>query len=147
MRYRWSALVVLALVFMPRVGSAQSQSAAPKQTEIRQRQNYPNPFNPETWGTFGVEGTQCADRGGQHRVSVRIYNILMQVVAVPQLQGGTGGVAGGQPFEKLLLPCGQYTWYWNGFYATGKEAPSGVYIVIVDVDGRKSAPLKITVKK
>lgn len=148
MRYRWSALtLVLALVLMPRVGRAQSQAAAPK-TEVRQRQNYPNPFNPETWGTFSIDGAACGAGGGSHRVSVRIYNILMQVVAVPQLQGGSGGVAGGQPFEKILLPCGQYTWYWNGFYGpTGKEAPSGVYIVLVDVDGRKSAPVKMTIKK
>jgi hypothetical protein len=70
---------------------------------------------------------------------VTIYNLLMQRVAIPVLQGGAGSVAGGQPLDHVLLPCGQYTWYWNGNYqGTSKEAASGVYLVIIDVDGQKA---------
>ena len=147
MRYRWSALaLVLTLVLMPRVGHSQSaQQTAPRKTL---GQNYPNPFNPETWGKFEIFGDPaCPEGGKQHRVTLKIYNILGQEVAVPVLQGGTGSVAGGQPLEKVLLPCGQYVWYWNGNYRlTGKEAASGVYILLKDVDGHKES-IKMTVHK
>jgi hypothetical protein len=149
MRYRWSALaLVLALVLMPRVGVAQSSGTTQKAPAVKLKQNYPNPFNPETWGAFEITGNPaCPDGGKQHRVTLKIYNILMQEVAVPVLQGGSGSVAGGQPLEKVSLSCGQYTWYWNGNYRlTGREAASGVYILVVDVDGHKQS-LKMTVHK
>jgi hypothetical protein len=149
MRYRWSALaLVLTLVLMPRVGSAQSSGTTQKAPGRTLKQNYPNPFNPETRGPFEILGEPACPEGGKlHRVTLKIYNILMQEVAVPVLQGGTGSVAGGQPLDRVSLPCGQYTWYWNGNYRrTGQEAASGVYILVVDVDGHKES-LKMSVKK
>ena len=138
MRFRASALAALVLILglMPRVGFAQGTAQKPV---IGTKQNYPNPFNPETWAEFSIDLATCAPGGPLHRVSVTIYNLLMQRVAIPQLQGGAGSVAGGQPLENVLLPCGQYTWYWNGRYqGTSKEAASGVYLVIIDVDGQKA---------
>ncbi|MFI5311229.1 MAG: T9SS type A sorting domain-containing protein [Gemmatimonadales bacterium] len=138
MRFRWLALpvVVLALGLMPREGKAQGTA---RKHVIEVQQNYPNPFNPETHQVFGFDLASCAPGGPLSRVSVTIYNLLMQRVAVPVLQGGAGSVAGGQPLQNVSLPCGQYTWYWNGNYqGTSKEAASGVYIVIVDVDGQKT---------
>jgi hypothetical protein len=149
MRYRWLALaVVLTLVLMPRVGFAQSAGPPQREKAVTLHQNYPNPFNPETWGTFEVKGLPtCPDGGKQHRVTLKIYNILMQLVKVPVLQGGTGSVAGGQALEKVSLPCGQYTWYWDGFYRdTRVEASSGVYILVADVDGTKEI-MRMTVHK
>ena len=150
MRYRWSALaVVLTLVFMPRVGIAQSGSTAQKAPVAVLKQNYPNPFNPHTEGNFLIgDFPSCTDGGKLHRVSLKIYNILGQLVKVPQLQGGTGTVAGGQALENVLLPCGQYSWYWDGHYrSTEQEVASGVYILIVDVDGTKGPVLRMTVHK
>ena len=135
MRYRWSALagIVLALVLMPRDGLA--QKSAPKAV-VTVKQNYPNPFNPETRGVFEIG---CPDLSVQYRVSVKVYNLLMQPVATPVLQGGKGSVAGGSPLTNVLLPCGQYTWYWNGNYLnTSKEAASGLYLLVVDVNGVKT---------
>jgi hypothetical protein len=142
MRFRWSALViVLALGLMPRDGKA--QRSAPKPV-VTAKQNYPNPFNPKTWGDFEIG---CPDLGAQFRVSVKIYNLLMQPVATPVLQGGKGSVAGGSPLTNVLLPCGQYTWYWDGNYQnSSKEAASGVYILIVDVNGQK-VTRKMTIAK
>jgi hypothetical protein len=148
MRYRWLALtIVLTLVLMPRVGSAQSGTTPQKAPNITAGQNYPNPFNPETWGDFGIPGAPtCPDGGKLHRVTLKIYNILMQQVAVPVLQGGTGSVAGGQALNAVQLPCGQYKWYWNGNNPRGQEAASGVYILVVDVDGKKVI-IRMTVHK
>jgi hypothetical protein len=101
-------------------------------------QNYPNPFNPETTIPFSVGGgPTCTDHGRQYRVSLRIYNLLTQLVAVPVLQGGSGGVAGGQPLENVLLTCGQYTAYWDGKYRnTGRDVASGIYLYRLEVNGR-----------
>jgi hypothetical protein len=148
MKHRWAALVlVLALgVFMPRVMAAQTGSGQIPSKLSRPGmtlgQNYPNPFNPETWIPFTVgmdagDPPTCADLGRQHKVTLRVYNVLAQVVAIPVLQGGSSGVAGGQPIENLMLTCSQYKAYWDGkVLNTGREAASGVYIVKLEVDGK-----------
>jgi len=138
MRYRWAALaVVLTLALTPQLGMAQGTTqGTAKRPVVTMGQNYPNPFNPETWAKFEIPCSE--DPGQQHKVSVTIYNLLTQFVAVPVLQGGTGNVAGGQPLQNVLLPCGQFTWYWNGNYRnTGSEAASGIYIYMLEVDGQK----------
>jgi hypothetical protein len=139
MKLRWAALaVVLAFsALMPRGASAQaSQPPTGQRRAGSLGQNYPNPFNPDTRFPFFVgDSTNCA--GERHRVSVRIYNLLAQVVAVPVIQGGSSTVSGGEPIENLELECGLYTAYWNGKYlGTSREAASGVYLYRLEVDGR-----------
>jgi hypothetical protein len=124
---------------MPRVLSAQGTP-----TKGRERssgglgQNYPNPFNPETRIPFTIgDAPTCSESGRQYKVTLRVYNLLSQLVAVPVLQGGTGGVAGGQPLESVLLTCGQYTAYWDGKYLNStREVASGIYMYKLEVDGR-----------
>jgi len=68
---------------------------------------------------------------------LRIYNILSQLVAVPVLQGGTGGVAGGAPLQNVELTCGQYEAYWDAKNSkTGQSAAPGIYLYRLEVDGR-----------
>lgn len=144
MKHRWAALVlVLALsAFLPRDSHAQSSGSSGREATTGSvlGQNYPNPFNPETTIPFSVGGVpDCADPGRQYRVSLRVYNLLTQLVAVPVLQGGSvgGGAAGGQPLENVLLTCGQYTAYWDGKYRnTGREVASGIYLYRLEVDGK-----------
>jgi hypothetical protein len=137
MKRLWGALgLVLALsVFMPRVAAA--QVTKDRRSGATLGQNYPNPFNPETHIPFTVgDAPTCSDPGRLYRVSLKIFNILSDVVATPVLQGGANGVAGGQPLEKLSLPCGEYVAYWDGkVQATGREAASGVYLYKLEVDG------------
>jgi hypothetical protein len=111
-------------------------------------QNYPNPFNSETRIPFSIGGyPTCTDPSHQYKVTLRIYNVLMQVVAVPVIQGGAGNVAGGQPLQNVLVPCGQYIAYWNGNYLnTSKEAASGVYVYALAVDGQKLLNKMIVMK-
>jgi hypothetical protein len=150
MRFRWSApLWVLALILMPRVGSAQaSATQAPKSPVATLQQNYPNPFNPETRIPFSIGGyPNCTDPSHQYKATMRILNVLVQLVAIPVIQGGAGNVAGGQPLQNVLLPCGQYVAYWNGNYLnTSKEAASGVYVYILEVDGQKLVNKMIVMK-
>ena len=149
MRFRWSALiVVLTLILMPRVGSAQGTSTPPKNPVAKLGQNYPNPFNPETRIPFSIGGyPNCAHPSHQYKVTLRIYNVLMQVVAVPVIQGGAGNVAGGQPLQNVLVPCGQYIACWNGnILNTSKEVSSGVYVYALEVDGQKLLNKMIVMK-
>ena len=139
MKLRWGALsfVLVLSALMPRVLTAQSdQNRAPRKPGVL-KQNYPNPFNPETRIPFTVGDERCVDPGRQYRVSLRIYNILSQLVAVPVLQGGTGQVAGGVKIVNLLLTCGDYVAYWNGkFMDTKNEVASGVYLYELRIDGQ-----------
>ena len=150
MRFRWSALVlaVLALVLMPRVGKSQGTQPAPKKAASL-GQNYPNPFNPESRIPFTVgDYPSCSEGGKQYRVTLRVFNILAQLVAVPQLEGGSGSVAGGQRLENAMLACGQYTAYWNGKYlGSSREVASGIYLWALDVDGKRIAAIRSTVAK
>ena len=138
MKLRWGALafVLGASALMPRVLTAQgTQNPAPARKSGALKQNYPNPFNPETRIPFTVGDEKCEDPSRQHRVSLRIYNILSQLVAIPVLQGGTGGVAGGVKLANVMLTCGDYVAYWNGKYdGTENEAASGVYLYELRID-------------
>src|ERR1700680_1355485 len=102
-------------------------------------QNYPNPFSPATRIPFSI-GTApfCRDQGRQYRVSLKVYNLLAQLVAVPTLVPTDGvTVTGGSPVQDLELPCGQYTAYWNGNYlTTGREVGSGMYLYRLEVNGK-----------
>jgi hypothetical protein len=137
MYHRWAALaLVLALCAVP-TKQAAGQEAAPQPRGRKLGvlgQNYPNPFNPETHIPFSINYEGCS---GQHVVSVRIYNVLAQLVAVPKLEGEIGL---NRPVSNLSLPCGSYTTFWDGkVLNTGKEAASGVYLYELVVDGERTA--------
>jgi hypothetical protein len=139
MKLRWAALItVLALsAGMPRYASGQgTASVGDKSTAAVLGQNYPNPFNPTTTIPFTVgDAPTCSDQGRIHRVTLRIYNVLAQLVAIPILQGTSGSA--GQPLENVSLGCGQYTAYWDGMYLrSSREVASGVYLYRLEVDGR-----------
>jgi hypothetical protein len=111
------------------------------------KQNYPNPFNPETWIPFEVDSA-CTEPTRQYRVTMRIYNLLAQVVAVPRLQGGSGSTAGGDVIQDVVLSCGPYVAYWDGKYLnSNREAASGVYMYRLDVDGKFQGMRKFLVTK
>ena len=137
MKLRWGALtiVLVASALMPRVLTAQGQNPGSQRKAGVLKQNYPNPFNPETRIPFSIGDEKCEDPSRQHRVSLRIYNILSQLVAIPVLQGGTGGVAGGVKLVNVMLACGDYVAYWNGKYdGTKNEVASGVYLYELRID-------------
>src|SRR3954467_3935344 len=101
MFHRWAALVlVLALCAVPAKQAAGQQSTSqPRERKLGVLgQNYPNPFNPETRIPFSIP--ECPETGGQATVTLRVYNVLAQVVAFPVLDGP------GKAVSKLVVPCG-----------------------------------------
>jgi hypothetical protein len=137
MYHRWAALALVLALWSLSPKSAAGQSVSqPEQPRGRKSgtlgQNYPNPFNPETFIPFQLT---CADgAGGQHVVSLRVYNVLAQLVAIPIVQGRA------EPLSNLKLDCGNYVAYWDGkVVGTGREAASGIYIYELVVDGERTA--------
>ena len=138
MYHRWAALTLVLALWCLVPESAAGQAAPADQLQPRGRkagtlgQNYPNPVNPETHIPFTLA---CAEGGGSdYVVSVRIYNVLAQLIAIPVLQES------GEPVENISLPCGDYVGYWDGkVRRTGREAPSGIYIYELVVDGERTA--------
>ena len=104
-----------------------------------------NRFNPVTTIPFKLSG-QLFLKGHRPVVSLRIYNVLAQLVAIPLLRGTD------QALDSLALSCPtqlgcRYNAYWDGFIAnTGKPAASGVYIYQLVVDGQRVTK-KIVVKQ
>jgi hypothetical protein len=156
MRHGWAALaLVLGLTALtPRQVIAQ-QSGTPQQPAPPRAkaagglgQNYPNPFNPETRIPFTVgDYPTCAEPSRPHKVTLRIYNLLAQLVAVPVLQGGAGNVAGGAAIENLALTCSQYTAYWDGKdRRSGREVASGIYLYRLEIDGKAIVKKMIVAK-
>lgn len=128
------------LLAAPAALNAQAGQAPPG---VSLGRNYPNPFNPETWIPFDIPQDRFAD-GHRPVVSLRIYNVLAQLVAIPVLQGS------GQPLEKLALDwngTGNFVAYWDGRYlGSEREAASGVYVYQLEVDGDRQTK-KMTIIK
>src|SRR6266545_5767060 len=126
-------------------GDGLGQAIPPPLVELKQ--NYPNPFNPATTIPFTLNGGLFAN-GHRPRVSLKIYNVLAQLVAVPILQGT------GEALTDLELTCATggsspcaFTAYWDGkVLSTQTEAASGVYIYQLIVDGRRFTKKMIVMK-
>ena len=126
------------------VQSVWGQAQTP-QPAVELKQNYPNPFNPATTIPFVLDGQLFAN-GHRPKVSLKIYNVLAQLVAVPILQG-TGELA-----DELELTCPSpqgcaFSCYWDGnVLNTGQPAASGVYIYQLVVDGKRYTKKMIVMK-
>ena len=144
----WALMLLGLLLLAP--DRVRAQDCSPKD-KVALCRNYPNPFNPETFIPFRLDGDLFAS-GHKPVVSIRIYNVLAQLVAVPILQGA------GDKIENLALAwngSGNYTAYWDGKYqATEREAASGVYVYQLSIqwmqDGKSKSQTfskKMTVAK
>ena len=132
---RWAALalVVALCAIAPGSAAGQSTSAPPKgRKRATLGQNYPNPFRPETFIPFTVD--DCNGAGGHRVVSLRIYNVLAQLVATPVLHGA------GKPLASMRLSCGEYIAYWDGRVGRSRRlAETGVYVYELVVDGERTS--------
>jgi hypothetical protein len=136
----WLGLVVGAGPPLP----AQVRDSVPV---VELKENYPNPFFPTTTIPFVISPEVCA-RGHQPLVTLRVYNVLVQVVAIPVLNDGTGARSVGERLDSLRLRCGEYRAFWDGKYLDGRgEATPGVYYYQLTVDGERFTRKMIAQKK
>jgi hypothetical protein len=138
MYHRWAAVALALALWCLAPEPAAGQAVASPEQQPRGRktgmlgQNYPNPVTLETHIPFAVA---CGEGGGSdHVVSVRIYNVLAQLVAIPVVHGRSAVL------DNIKLPCGEYVGYWDGKVKNGgRTAAPGTYIYELVVDGERSA--------
>lgn len=135
MKHSLSVLLVLLVARAPgspEVFAQQTDSTAVPQEVtqdevrgVRLEPNYPNPFRNETRIPF-VLGEDLFQDGRPVLVTVRIYNLLRQLVANPiALDHPT---AAGQPARELSYEApGRYLLYWDGTDRNGQLVSSGIY--------------------
>ncbi|MEQ9401116.1 MAG: hypothetical protein RJQ04_18265 [Longimicrobiales bacterium] len=100
-------------------------------------QNYPNPFNPETRIPFVLDDGLFVD-GRPAVVSLRIFNLLQQVVAVPVALGHPSG-EGVQLQQLEFMQPGRYEAFWDGTDQSGRQVASGIYFMQLTVNGVSTA--------
>ena len=153
MKPRWAALsaVLVLSALVPRSGMAQarvdSSLAARQPATSVLGQSSPSSFQSEARIPFVVgDPPNCTDQGKKYRVTMKIFNLLAQLVAVPVLRGGDDKREG-ERVENLNLPCKPYTAYWDGKDLTSKrEVGCGVYLYKLEVDGKAVVKKMVIVK-
>ena len=124
----WTGLLLGLMAGMAAPAVAQVPSPAPP---FELGDNSPNPFYPATSIPFVLTPEACTD-GHVPLVTLEIYNVLVQVVAVPELQTG-----GRERVRNLHMRCGSYVAYWSGRYLDNeREVSPGVYYYRLTVDGQ-----------
>ncbi|MBI4513611.1 MAG: T9SS type A sorting domain-containing protein [Gemmatimonadetes bacterium] len=107
-------------------------------------QNYPNPVRPDTRIPFVLGEDLFAD-GRPVVASVRIFNVLRQLVAVPTALDHPS--QGQRPLLELEYQTpGRYLAYWDGKDSNGQPVASGIYFYQIVANG-KSQIRKLIVAK
>ncbi len=88
----------------------------------------PDPVTAATTISFDILPEVCS-RGHVPTVSLRIYNVLVQVVATPVLEGQATALV------NQKLACGPHRAQWDGRVVGGRVATPGVYYYQLTVDG------------
>lgn len=95
----------------------------------------PNPFSTETRIPFEL-GESLFEEGIDVRVSMGVYNLLNQKIAVPV---ATARFAAGRPIADLQYPAaGLYAGVWDGTLLDGRPAAPGPYFVQVTSGNQKA---------
>src|SRR5690606_5317429 len=92
---------------------------------FRLEQNYPNPFKPSTRIPFVLE-EEIFEGGRAATVSIRVYNVLRHLVAIPTTRDHPDGE--GLPVDQLpYTEPGRKLAFWDGRDSNGREVAAGIY--------------------
>ncbi|MDX2192721.1 MAG: hypothetical protein NW201_05170 [Gemmatimonadales bacterium] len=122
----WGALLVVTAVAAP----LPAQGTIPS-TRIELKENVPNPVDSTTSIPFDIFTEGC-NKGRKPRVTLKVYNVLVQEVATPVLVVGRSK----ERLDDLKLTCGEYRAFWDGRTKGDKPAQPGVYYYQLVVDGQ-----------
>lgn len=118
-------------ILMVGTGLSGAAQSAPPPIRVDLKENQPNPFVTSTTIPFEIAPELC-DGGHRPRVSLTVYNVLVQVVAVPVLIGD------GDRLSEATLNCGSHQAYWDGMHLDGQRAATaGIYYYQLTVDGER----------
>jgi hypothetical protein len=145
-RARCVGLVLLLAAGVAPIDLRAQEAGPPSTTRergFRLQQNHPNPFNPVTRIPFTLGEEVFVD--GRAVVSVRIFNVLQQLVAVPKALDHPRG--DGVLVDRLeYTEPGDYSVFWDGMDRNGRKVASGMYIAQLEVNGQR-ATIKMQVTK
>jgi hypothetical protein len=131
-------LLLVIYGFLSPPSARAQEPSAPTSAEaskgFRLEQNSPNPVNPETWIPFYLEESLFKE-GRPGVVSIRIYNILRQVVAIPTAVGHPRG-NDVRVTNLRYTQSGRKLAYWDGKDLSGRRVPSGLYYCELVVNDR-----------
>ena len=137
-------VLLLAGLALPSQATGQETDPPVRDSGFRLGQNYPNPFNPETRIPFEL-GEPLFETGRPVRVTLRIYNVLQQLVAVPTALNHPQG--NGVPVLNLEYDTpGEKVAYWDGHDTNGREVASGIYYMQLIVNGESVVRRMIVAK-
>ena len=135
-------VLLLALAIVPAALSAQTDPGRERGFQLNQ--NYPNPFNPSTTLSFELYPS-LFEEGKPAVVTIRIYNVLQQLVAIPK---AVNHPRGEMPVEKLEYETpGVHEAFWDGTDQQGRRVASGIYYMQLVVNGERPAVRKMVVSK
>ncbi len=140
-------LLIARVLLSPEVLAQQTDSTAgPLQTDLQQEevrgvaleQNFPNPFSNETRIPF-ILGEDLFEDGRTVVVTVRIFNVLRQIVAIPTAIDHP--MYDGRPVSELRYDApGRHLLHWDGRDTGGREVSSGIYFCqIIVTNGARAA--------
>lgn len=120
--------------------------ASPRTSDIgfELQQNYPNPFNPTTRIPFRLDPVLFQD-GRPVVVTMRIFNVLQQLVAFPTALSHSAG-NGILVNELQYQSPGTHEAFWDGYDLEGRQVPSGMYYLQIIVNGQRRI-MKMVVSK
>ena len=136
-------VLLLALGLFP--GSLFGQRSPGRDRGSQLNQNYPNPFNPTTTIPFTLLEEDLA--GGRPAVvTLRIFNVLQQLVAVPKAMNHPLG--NNVAVESLEYDSpGLKEAFWDGTDRNGRKVASGIYYLQLVVNGERRGLKKMVVTK
>lgn len=126
------------LAFSPLSTSAQDpgSGASGRQTDVgfELQQNYPNPFSTTTRIPFYL-GMSLFEQGQPAVVTMRIFNVLQQLVAHPIALNHPDGEVALSNLE--YHTPGQKEAFWDGHDVNGRQVAAGIYYLQINVNGRR----------
>lgn len=117
----------------PAVWGQDARAAPPEPSRgFSLEQNYPSPVSESTSIPFHLDGSLFEERDSVV-VTMRIFNILRQVVAIPEaVEQGESQKA--RVINLAYREPGRKVAYWDGRDSAGRRVPSGVYYCQLIVD-------------
>lgn len=108
-----------------------AHAQAPPAVRVELGEGVSDSLTGSTTIAFSILPEVCS-RGHVPAVSLRIFNVLVQVVAIPVLEGDPAASLAG-----TRLKCGEYRARWDGRQLDGRPATTGVYYYQLTVDGER----------
>jgi hypothetical protein len=157
MVHRW-APPALGMVACVLIASTAASQGTEQRAERGHRRgvlgpNQPNPFSGRTTIPFTIGDGDCVVGTQQHVVTLRIYNILSQIVAVGALADSANAdqsvaTSASRALSNIPLACGNYVARWDGKHAQdGHDAAPGVYMYQLLIDGHPTGMRKMLLKR